>query len=72
MKHKAARPKALAHNAPVPALTPAPQQAAEKQPAASPPVKSAYTAPATASGMMTGSQPMVQAGSFDGRWQGLR
>jgi murein L,D-transpeptidase YafK len=41
---------------------------------ASPPVESAYTAPMATSGngTMNGAQPVVQAGSFDARWSGMR
>ncbi len=62
--------KTVAHNAP----KPAPQPSADTPPTVEPSVKSAYTTPPVTTGnaMMSGSQPVVQAGSFDSRWQGLR
>jgi murein L,D-transpeptidase YafK len=46
------------------AQQPRPQE--EAQPAEQPPVQSANI------GVMTGAQPVVPAGTFDGRWSGLR
>jgi murein L,D-transpeptidase YafK len=46
---------------------------AEAQPA-SPPVQNAFTSPTprNGNGLMAGAQPVMQAGSFDARWSGLR
>ena len=57
---------------------PSPVKQAAKKPAepaqavATPPVESAYTAPATTNGMMAGAQPTVRSGTFDARWSAVR
>ncbi len=74
-------PKTVAHNVPKPAPKEPPvKQAARKQAApkqttakaAARPLQSAFSAPATTNGLMTGAQPVVRAGSFDARWSALR
>ena len=75
--HEAAPPKpdAVVNNAP--ALAPAPpvQQARDDQktPTSTPNMRTAYSAPpASNSGVLTGAQPVVPAGSFESRWAALR
>jgi len=76
-------PKAVAHNAPKPELKPAlnaePKphvvEQAKSEPAAprQAQVRTAYSGATTGSGsLLTGAQPMVPAGTFASRWQGVR
>ena len=71
--HKTTAHKAVARSAPTRQQTAKKTKTAKSQAATSPPIESAYTTPAATSGngMMNGSQPVVQAGSFDARWSGL-
>jgi murein L,D-transpeptidase YafK len=66
------RPKAVARTVPKP--EPKPVQQTAKKPAVTPPVQSAFTAPpaTTGNGVLPGSQPVVNSGSFDARWSALR
>jgi len=74
--HKTTKHEAMAHSAPAATRqqTAKKTESAKTQPAASPSVKNAYSAPVATSdnGMMNGAQPVVRAGSFDARWQALR
>jgi murein L,D-transpeptidase YafK len=67
-----AKPKAIANNAPAPA--PHVQQARKEASAApAPEMRTAYsTPPASNSGLLSGAQPVVPAGTFENRWTALR
>ena len=69
-------PKAVAHNAPKPAPKSEPKphviEQAKSEPAPEPQIRTAFSGTTTGSGLLTGAQPMVPAGTFASRWQGLR
>ncbi|MGH6664641.1 MAG: L,D-transpeptidase family protein, partial [Pseudolabrys sp.] len=62
----AARPKAVANNAPA-------QRARSTDKAPEPELRTAYSnQPASNGGLLTGAQPVVPAGTFESRWTALR
>ncbi len=64
-----AKPKAVATEAPAPAV----QQAGKDTKPPAPEMRTAYsTPPATNNGLLQGAQPVVPAGSFESRWTALR
>jgi hypothetical protein len=69
------KPDAVANNALAPAPAPPVQQARDDQktPAPTPEMRTAYSAlPPSDSGLLTGAQPVVPAGSFESRWAAAR
>jgi murein L,D-transpeptidase YafK len=68
----------VATNAPTPALRPRIEDdSAKAQPKVAtkpsePEIRTAYSAPAPASGLLAGAQPVVPTGTFESRWSGLR
>jgi murein L,D-transpeptidase YafK len=63
-----AKPKAVANAVPAPA-----QQARKQDKTPAPEMRTAYSAPpANDSGLLSGAQPVVPAGTFENRWTALR
>jgi murein L,D-transpeptidase YafK len=72
-ERKSAEPAVKQADEQVPAQ--APKQASMSEPArpTAPTIRTAYSAPqAGGNGLLAGAQPVLQAGSFDSRWAGLR
>ncbi|MGC2826095.1 MAG: hypothetical protein WA322_17955, partial [Pseudolabrys sp.] len=68
------KPDAVA-NSPAPGAAPPVQQGRDHQKmlASTPGLRTAYSAPPPSdSGLLTGAQPVIPAGSFEGRWAALR